>query len=91
MKRRIFAWIGIIFVPLMFLISLILSIVDSPIAGPFLMITIVLTVAIPGGIFLLTKYPKDIAEIYHRIRGTDQDNKETDKNKTTKMEKKTNE
>lgn len=73
MKRRIFAWIGIIFIPVMFLISMILSLLDSPIAGTFLMITIILTVVLPGGIYLLTKYPKDIADIYHRIKGEKED------------------
>lgn len=81
MKRRIFAWIGIIFIPLMFLISLILSIVDSPIAPTFLMVTIILTVVLPGGIYLLTKYPKDLAEIFHTIRGEGKEEKDGNEKK----------
>lgn len=76
MKRRIFAWIGILFIPVMFLISLILSIINAPIAGAFLIATIVLSVVIPGGIFLLTRYPKDLADMYHNIKGTKKDEKD---------------
>lgn len=46
------------------------------------MVTIVLTVAIPGGIFLLTRYPKDVADIYHRVKGAGEDSAGESKAKT---------
>lgn len=73
MKRRVFALIGAIFIPVMLFISIILSIMDSPIAGVFLMITIILAVVLPITVYLLTKLPEDFKDIYFRLKGDKED------------------
>ena len=61
--KRILAWIAIILIPLAYIVSLILGIMDHPLAEGVLGITIVLTVVAPLIIYLLTAFPKHIAKI----------------------------
>ena len=61
--KRILAWIAIILIPLAYIVSIILGLMDHPLAEGVLGITIVLTVVGPAIAYLLTVFPKHIAKI----------------------------
>lgn len=63
LRKRLFAWITILVIPLSYIISILLSIVNHPFATTFLAITLLSTITGPMTIYAFTIFPVHMAEI----------------------------
>ena len=66
-KRRFIALIGALFLPVLFVISIVLFFTGSQYATVFLVISFAASLGILPLLYLLTKFPRDIADIYANI------------------------
>lgn len=66
-KAQIFAWISILIIPITYIVSIILSVMNHPLAEPILAITLLSTVVGPMTIYTFTVFPKHLAEIGNKI------------------------
>lgn len=81
-KRRIIALIAAIIIPLTYLITIILALVGSSYTSLFLAISLWASFLMLPLVYLVSKFPKDMGEVYDHIADlAQQDTKEQEKNK----------
>lgn len=91
-KRRIIALAAAVFIPLTYLITIILALIGSRYTSLFLAISLWASILMLPLVYLAAKFPKDMGEIYEHIadlaeQGADNmegTNKEDTKKKHTK-------
>ncbi len=65
--HQMIALLCALLVPVSYIVSIILFIIENQYAGMFLAMAIGVSMFIMSSIYLMTKFPKDMAEIYNNL------------------------